>query len=384
VLVAGAGVRLAGKPLVSPPELASPDQTSPLRPVATPRDPLTLRRFTQLEHELASNLRRPRGGRMLSSGFVVGAGEGGAMAGSAVARLLATYLIAAATAVVAPPATSSAAFPGSDGLIVFGRETIAGDHTQTDLYTVRPDGTGVVRLTATPNKNEFGASWNPAGNRLTFWRTAAPFGPGSVWVMAGDGSNRRQLTSGIDARDPAWSANGRRLVFNNGSDLYTMRASDGGDLQRLTRGTPHDFEPAWSPDGTRIAFSRGFEQGDVGNLYVLHLATHRVVRITSGAGYDHQVAWGPRGHRLVFERDFDRRSQIFTIRPDGTDVKRLTAGPFFDLAPAYSPTGQRIVFSSDRDSAFFHDLWVINREGGNPHRLLHLDFAANEPDWQAT
>jgi TolB protein len=320
---------------------------------------------------------------MLTSGFVVGAEEG-AMAGSALARVVATCLTVAASVVAARPTTSSAAFPGSEGLIVFGRETIAGDHTQTDLYTVRPDGTEVVRLTATPNKNEFGASWSPAGDRLTFWRTPAPFGPGSVWVMSADGSNKRRLTSGIDARDPAWSADGTRLVFKNGSDLYTMRASDGGDLRQLTRGTPIDFEPAWSPDGTRIAFSRGFEQGDAGNLYVLHLATHRLVRITSGAGYDHQVAWGPGGHRLVFERDFARRSEIVTIRPNGTDSKRLTSGPFFDLAPAYSPSGKRIVFSSDRDSSLFHDLWVMSREGTNRRRLLHLDFAENEPDWQAT
>lgn len=299
-------------------------------------------------------------------------------------RWVAASLAAALAATMTGPyQPSSAAFPGSEGLIVFGRETIAGDHTQTDLYVVGADGGGVVRLTATPNKHEFGASWNPAGDRLTFWRTPAPFGPGDVWVMNANGSNPRRLTTDTDARDPAWSPDGTRIVFNRGDDLYTMRASDGGDLRRLTRGAPKDFEPAWSPDGTRIAFTRGFETGDVGNVYVLHLATHRVVRITSGSGYDHQVAWAPGGHRLVFERDFDRRSEIFTIRPDGTDVKRLTSGPFFDLAPAFSPTGLRIVFASDRDSTFFHDLWVMNRGGANLHRLLRLEFPENEPDWQA-
>src|SRR4051812_20370769 len=102
---------------------------------------------------------------------------------------------------VAMPAR--AAFPGTNGLLVFQREAPAGDHTQTDLYTIAPGGAGLLRLTASGNRNEFGPAWNAAGTRIAFWRTPAPFGFGSVWTMNGDGSQPTRLTHGVDARDPA-------------------------------------------------------------------------------------------------------------------------------------------------------------------------------------
>ena len=147
------------------------------------------------------------------------------------------------------------------GLIVFEPETPAGDHTQTDLYTVGPKGSGVDQLTSSDGLNEFGPAWGPGGNRIAFCRTPAPFGPGAVWVMDADGTDQRRLTMGIDARDPAWSPSGKRLIYHTNFDLFTLRASDGGDQQRITRGAPLDFEPAWSPDCTKIVFTRGVPAG---------------------------------------------------------------------------------------------------------------------------
>ncbi len=302
--------------------------------------------------------------------------------GTLTRRLGALAAVVLATAGSGPAPLAAAAFPGTDGLIVFERETPAGDHTQTDLYTVGPKGSGVDQLTSSDGLNEFGPAWGPGGNRIAFWRTPAPFGPGAVWVMDADGTDQRRLTTGIDARDPAWSPSGKRLIYHTNFDLFTLRTSDGGDQQRITRGAPLDFEPAWSPDGTKIAFTRGYEQGDVGNIHILDLSTHTVRGITHGEGYDHQVAWSPGGHRLVFERDFAHTSQIVSIRPDGSDERSLTSGPFFDIGPAFSPSGTSIVFGSDRPSSGFHDLWVMSRGGANMHRLLEMEFAEGMPDWQ--
>jgi TolB protein len=278
------------------------------------------------------------------------------------------------------------AFPGANGLIAFERESPAGNHTQADLFTMGPGGRSLVRLTCTPQRNEFGPSWNAAGTQLAFWRTRAPFGPGSVWVMRPDGTGQRRLTRGIDARDPAWNPAGTRLVFTRadgpGFDLWTMRGSDGRGRRQLTSGRALDFEPAWSPDGSRIAFTRGFAQGDVGDIYVLRLAGGAITRVTHTRAYDHQVAWSPDGSRLVFERDRDRSSSIYTVRPDGTGLRRLTTGAFFDVAPAWSPDGRWIVFGSDRGGSLLDDLWVMRSDGSRLHRLRHLRFSEGAPDWQ--
>jgi len=273
--------------------------------------------------------------------------------------------------------------PATNGALVFQREVVAGDHTQDDVWTVSPDGSGPVRLTQTPQFNEFGPTWSRAGDQIAFWRTPAPFGTGSLWVMAGDGSAKRRLTTDIDARDPSWNPAGSRLVYNQASDdLYTLRASDGLDRQQLTSGPPTDFEPAWSPGGGRIAFTRGSPTGDPGNIAVLDLASHTITRLTHSAAYDHQVAWGPGGHRLVFERDFGDRSAIFSIRSDGTDLQRVTGGAHFDVGPTYSPDASMIAFGSDRGD-ILDDLWTVDSDGSGLHLVLGWAGTSEAfPDWQ--
>ncbi len=281
---------------------------------------------------------------------------------------------------------AQAAFPGSNGRLVFQLEAPAGDHTQTDIYTIRPGGSGLTRLTTTPNLNEFGPAWNAAGTRIAFWRTRAPFGTGSIWVMDAHGHHQKQLTHGFDARDPAWNPAGTRIVFSRSgrgnSSLWTMRASDGGGLRRLTSGPALDFEPAWSPDGTRVAFTRGFQQGDTGDIYVLNLKSGQLTHVTRGPAYDHQVAWAPSGKRLVFERDFSASSSIFAVNADGSHLTRLTRGPFFDVGPAFSPDGRYIAFGSDRGGVALDDLWAMKANGTSLHRVRHLPFSEGFPDWQ--
>jgi TolB protein len=281
-----------------------------------------------------------------------------------------------------PVTTGQAAFPGANGRIVFQRESVAGDHTQADLFTVHPDRLGLRRLTATPDFNEFGPAWSADGGRIAFWRTRAPFGPGSVWVMNGDGSGRRRLTSGADARDPAWNPAGTRLVYQQDFDLFTLRVSDGRGRRQLTSEPSLDFEPAWAPGGRRIAFTRGFATGDVGDIYLLHRRTGTISRVTHSPAYDHQVAWAPHGRWLVFERDFTSSSAIFIVRPNGTGLRRLTPGDHFDNSPAWSPNDRRIVLGSDR-GATLPDLWIMRRDGNALHRLLRLPGSAEtSPDWQ--
>ena len=80
------------------------------------------------------------------------------MSSSAFRRLLeaSVWLLAVLTFFAAP---AQGAFPGQNGRIAFisGRDEVNGD-----LYTVNPDGSGIARLTNTPQQ-EWTPNWSPNG-----------------------------------------------------------------------------------------------------------------------------------------------------------------------------------------------------------------------------
>ena len=305
-----------------------------------------------------------------------------ALRAGAIAALCVAALLGGSPAANSAP--HNAIVPTPSAPIIFQSERIAGDHTQTDIDSIDATGATLVPVTRTEGTNEFGPSWSPNGKRIAFWRTKAPFGTGSLWVLNASTFAEQRLTKGVDARDPDWSPDGRRLVYDASTDLYSLRVSNGLGRTRLTHGKARDFEPAWSPDGTSIAFTRGFDQGDVGDIYLLDVESGEVTQVTDSPGYDHQVGWSPNGKRLVFERDFAQRSFVVTASPGGSDETQLTHGQFFDIGPAYSANGASIIFGSDRGSATgdFDDLWIMKSSGIGMHRFVELDGAQGFADWR--
>ena len=123
----------------------------------------------------------------------------------------------------------------------------------TQLYTVKPDGSKLTRITNLPAIRGR-SDWSPEGQYIVTYSGEA--WQREIYIMNSDGSNVRQLTpSGGNSQGPSFSPDGRWVVFtayfdkfgdDHGCEIYIIRI-DGTDLRRLTNNDYCDYQPRWGP-----------------------------------------------------------------------------------------------------------------------------------------
>ncbi|MBC2861067.1 Tol-Pal system beta propeller repeat protein TolB [Stappia sp. 28M-7] len=117
------------------------------------------------------------------------------------------------------------------------------------LYVMDANGGNPQRISFGPGRYSTPV-WSPRGDLIAF--TKMNQGRFMIGVMRPDGSGERVLTEGYHNEGPAWSPNGRVLVFfrdtpgaNGGPQLWTVDLT-GYNEQRVP--TPaFGSDPAWSP-----------------------------------------------------------------------------------------------------------------------------------------
>lgn len=121
-----------------------------------------------------------------------------------------------------------------------------------EIYVVRPDGTGLTRLTRTAGTSErlgddSTPSWSPDGRSILF--ASHRSGNLDVWIMRADGRRQRRLTGlprNADDR-PRMSPDGRWVAFTSldprGRSAVHLARRDGSGIRRLVAGAA----PSWRP-----------------------------------------------------------------------------------------------------------------------------------------
>jgi Tol biopolymer transport system component len=205
----------------------------------------------------------------------------------------------------------------------------------SEIYVVNADGSGLTKITncvgqrtgATPFDwcgGYFGPVWTPDGRSIVVTRCCIHLPDAdhqTIDIMNADGTGLRQVT--FDA------------------------AAGGGDQDATV-----------SPDGNWIAFSRvvgeptGNAKGSA--MFLVHPDGTGLHQVTSFGLWVDEKDWSPDGSRIVFVthaqingKTKPFRADIDTIRPDGTGLTQLSAtvpGQTFAFSPQWSPAGDRIMF----------------------------------------
>jgi Tol biopolymer transport system component/imidazolonepropionase-like amidohydrolase len=155
-----------------------------------------------------------------------------------------------------------------DGKTVLFRAERAG---RTGLWLLDLASGGVRQLTQLGNPEEYNGSvtWSPDGRTVAYTRVAQDSSAGRAWhsririidVATGAAHDVRiDSTQRLEARDPAWTPDGRRILFAAagparpmGGRLWTVDTS-GGRAAPFPGDSAPAIAPAVSPDGKRVAF----------------------------------------------------------------------------------------------------------------------------------
>lgn len=222
-------------------------------------------------------------------------------------------------------------------------------------------------------------AWSPDGRQIAFTRNedvgeSTTFTDDDVFVMDADGGKVRQLTPEVDgssSNQPAWSPDGRRIAYVRGrsrasavvaatplafGELVVMDA-DGGNTTRLTRAEP-DAAPAWSPEGREIVFVRGHNLNKPGgdmDLFIMDAVGGTPRRLTrTPRSLETAPVWSPDGSRVAFARSssfsaFTGKAAIFVINRDGSGESLLLEHKLYSETSyglSWSPDGWTIALET--------------------------------------
>jgi Tol biopolymer transport system component len=265
-----------------------------------------------------------------------------------------------------------------NGLIVYSEVRNAGQH----LWVVNTDGSGARQLTTDAGVSDTAPALSPDGRTVAFVRIS-PIGLG-IFAIGIDGAGLTRLTpASMSVSEPAWSPDGMRIAFaGDDGGIYVMSLA-GRDPRLIVDRTFVDSQLTWSPDGSKIAFSaRPVSTGPEGNydLWITDVEGVTQINIT-GTPADNELSpsWSPDGRRILFAKiPASGASSLSTIEPDpdATPVP-LTDGANLDQNPSWAPDGSRIVF--DRASAAGTDVYTMRPDGSD---LTLVARNAIDPAWQ--
>jgi eukaryotic-like serine/threonine-protein kinase len=244
----------------------------------------------------------------------------------------------------------------------------------------------VPPLGGTPRKLIEGgvnANWSRDGSKLVFERGT------EIWIADSDGTNQHKVDGippiGDLRRDrmPSLSPDGSLIAYfqvtTSGvlGDFWVIPAA-GGQPRQLTSDIAVGRSPAWSPDGRYVVFAS--ERGGSLTLWKVPVTGGPPEPMLSGAGDDSDP--GICGDRLVYRHT--RQAYVLTLLdPLTSKTRELRSSTNEIVAPSFSPNGDGIAFFSHENDGEIH-LFTIQPDGGKLTRITSGKGEQNTfPQWSA-
>jgi Tol biopolymer transport system component len=282
--------------------------------------------------------------------------------------------------------TSSTAFAGLETSRYPGRSAL--QNGQVSQLIVADLGTGQETLVLQVDQLIESPNWTPDGT------TFVVNGGGRLYRLPADGSGALEeiavgSVAGVN-NDHVLSPDGERVYFSADGHLYCVDLA-GGDARRVSNIHPADEQYSYwlhgvSPDETMLAYVSVEPEGDRPrarrNLALIPAAGGPDQQLTEGVNDYDGPEFSPDGRWIYYNSEeassVAGHSQIFRMRPDGTEREQLTFDERVNWFPHLSPDGTRFVYISYAAGTISHpadvivELRFLPADGGVPQTVSTL------------
>lgn len=88
----------------------------------------------------------------------------------------------------------------------------------------------------------------------------------------------------------------------------------------------------------------------------------------------------PDGSLVVFQSNRSGNEELYTMKPDGSDVKQLTRTAYDEGDPVWSPDGKQILYGADMGNGNW-EVFLMNADGSNARRLTNHPASDGHSHW---
>jgi TolB protein len=232
--------------------------------------------------------------------------------------------------------------------------------------------------------------------------------------------NIRQLTFGGNNAESYFSRSGKQIIFqrqekvDSACDQEYIMNRDGSGMRRISNGWGRTTCGFFYANDQRVLYSSTFKKDhdcppppDRSHGYVwpvgdLEIYTSKpdgsdLRQLTDNGAYNAEATVSWDGKKIIFTSTRDGDIELYTMNVDGSDVKRITHRVGYDGGAWFSPDGKQIVWraaypqtaadTADYLNLLTHHLvrparvevWVADADGSNPRQITHLGGANFAP-----